>query len=235
MAGLRLVALGLVVADSAISSAGGGLQERSFAHVRDTGFPMDQAEPSCGRRGEGVKIGAFAETSLPSNALGPRPGVVTFEAEAVVTASPSMVDGGLPLQRLEGLAVLLMEEASDQLGGSTVDIPATDGKAVDERRAVKEVTLVGTGAGEMETAAAGFEGACADDRVEPPSVGAVLFAKVNEAGWPLLLTLRWVEGRKDGSDGPVVMEDAWRKEGERCCMRCGARLSAMPCTRGEQR
>lgn len=109
----RLTALGLEAAESEIRSAGDGLVARSLAQVRDPGRGIDQADPSWGSRGEGVKTGAFAVTSLASRALGTRLGVLTLEVEAVVTASPSIVEGGRPFQTLEGL-LFLVTEASDQ-------------------------------------------------------------------------------------------------------------------------
>lgn len=75
---------------------------------------MDQAEPSWGSNGEGVKMGAVEAVSLASRVAGARLGVLTFEAEAVVTASPSMVDGGLAFHALEGLPQAAAAEASDQ-------------------------------------------------------------------------------------------------------------------------
>ena len=115
----RLTAFGLDAADSVATSAGGfGLAARSFAQVREPGRPIDQAEPSEGSRGEGWKTEASEVASLASREVRPpgRPGVLTLEVEAVLTASPSMVDGGRPFQTLEGLPVLVVEaEASGQV------------------------------------------------------------------------------------------------------------------------
>lgn len=105
----RLTALGLEEADSEMSSAGVGLVARSVAQVREPGRGTDQADPSCGSSGDGVKTDALDATSLASRTLGPRPGVLTLDAEAVVTASPSMVEGGRPFHTLEGLPLLAAE------------------------------------------------------------------------------------------------------------------------------
>jgi hypothetical protein len=93
---------------------------------------MDQADPSCGSSGEGVNTGAFAAMSLASRELRPLLGVLTLEVEAVVTASPSMVDGGRPFQRLEGLPWLGIED-SDQAGCSNFDMATAIVRRTDER------------------------------------------------------------------------------------------------------
>lgn len=133
-------------------------------------------------------MGALTDACLASRAVATRPGVLTLDAEAVVTASPSMVDGGRPFQTLEGLAVLVGGEASDQVDGSMLDIAATVGKAVEERRGVKEPSLVGAGNAGPEMPELGGEGdasnACAAARKEEGRLCA------------LPLTLRLVEGRE---------------------------------------
>ncbi len=86
------------------------------------------------------------------------------------------------------LAVLVGGEASDQVDGSMLDIAATVGKAVEERRGVKEPSLVGAGNAGPEMPELGGEGdasnACAAARKEEGRLCA------------LPLTLRLVEGRE---------------------------------------
>lgn len=113
----RLTAFGLEEADSLMRSVGGSLVVRSLAQVNEPGGWIDHAEPSCGSRGEGVKTGALADTSLASRAVGPRLGVLTFDVEAVVTASASSVEGARPFHTLDGLPVL-----ADQADWSSFDI-----------------------------------------------------------------------------------------------------------------
>ena len=110
-------AFGLEEADSLMRSVGGGLVVRSLAQVNEPGGWIDHAEPSCGSRGEGVKTGALADTSLASRAVGARLGVQTFDVEAVVTASASSVEGARPFDTLDGLPVL-----ADQTDWSSFDI-----------------------------------------------------------------------------------------------------------------
>lgn len=119
---LRFTALGLDAADSVMISEVFDLVARSLPQVRDPGRPMDQAEPSCGKSGEGVKMAALEVASLASRAVALRPGVVTFEAEAVVTASPSMVDGGRTFQTLDGLPEDAVPVGSVQASWSILDM-----------------------------------------------------------------------------------------------------------------
>lgn len=231
----RLVALGLEAGESVTSSVGGGgLAERSLAHVSETGRPIDHAEPSCGSRGEGVKMGALTDTSLASSAVGARPGVLTLDAEAVVTASPSIVDGGRPFQTLEGLAVLMGGEASDHVDCSMLDIPATAGKAVEERCGVKKPTLVGAGRTGFEMPELDCESACVEDIGD---AWVACGAGKEEGGrlCALPLTLRLVEGRELAASEGTGGEGCWEKDGERCCVRCDDLRSAMPCAVGERR
>lgn len=120
LAATLLIALGLVLVLSETSSLG-------TPHVKDAVRETDHADASPGRRGDEVNEGA----SLGSRMVELRPGVVTFDVEAVVVAS-STVEGARPFHTLEELLLLAAEE-SDQEDGSSLDIAKAEGLAVAAR------------------------------------------------------------------------------------------------------
>lgn len=148
--------------------------------------------------------------SLESRALGPRLGVLTLEADAVVTASPSMVEGGRPFQTLEGLA-LLLTGASGHAAESSLDIPKINGLALAARCWDRMVADLFRGSDDVAITS-GVLG-----RSTERAALAMEAKNPNECELALPLTHRFATGRS-GVDVAEVEEGraAWEKEGDLC-------------------